>query len=350
MKNDAGKIDVAVLGATGAVGQKFLQLLENHPMFNVAEICASENSAGKTIGEATKWVVSSEIPQYLKNMKIKNVDSEIKSQICFSALPPEVAETVEVKLAKQGKIVISKAKTNRYEADVPILIPEVNPESLDQLIPKQKANRKLKGCIITDPNCTTTGLALTLKPLVALGLKEVQMVSMQAISGAGYPGVPSLLITENVIPFIGGEEEKVVKETKKILGLPNLEVFATCNRVQVIDGHTESVHVRFDRTVSVDEVKNAMRNFKGIPQKLKLPSAPDPVIIVRDEDDRPQPRLDRDNGKGMAVTVGRIRQGIDEKSIAYTLVSHNTVRGAAGASILDAEYLVKTNKLAELLR
>jgi len=341
------KMDVAVLGATGMVGQNFIRLLENHPYFEVKELVASERSAGKTIDEATKWVVSEKIPEGIKDKKIKSMNDEIESKIAFSALPPEAAEKVEWELAKKGKAVISKAKTNRYESDVPILIPEVNPEHLD-LLKVQKEKRGVKGFVVTDPNCTTCGLVLTLKPLAdRFKIKELQVTTMQAISGGGYPGIPSVSILGNVLPNIDGEEDKIGKETRKILGV-DFDMFATCNRVPVMDGHTECVHIKFEEKVDVEDVKKAMRNFKGKPQELELPSAPDPVIVVHEEDDRPQPKLDIEQGKGMAVAVGRVRKGIDEKSIAYTLVSHNTVRGAAGAGILDAELLYKTGKLDEL--
>ena len=342
------KTDVAILGCTGAVGQRFLELLENHPMFNVKEICASDNSKGKTLEETGKII--GKVPQYAKKMKIKSVNDDIESIICFSALPPDTAKKVEWDLVKKGKLVISKAKTNRYEEDVPILIPEINADQLDLYIKRQKQKRKLKGFLITDPNCTTIGLALTLKPLIQFGINEIQMVSMQALSGGGYEALTNKKLKENVIPFISGEEEKVVLESRKILGTPNLNIFATCNRVHVIDGHTETVHIKFDHEINVAQVKQAMKNFTAEPQKLKLPSAPNPVIVVTEENDRPQPEVDRNNGKGMAVTVGRIRKGIDNSSIAYTLVSHNTVRGAAGASILDAEYLVKTGKINEMIK
>jgi len=351
------KINVAVLGATGMVGQNFIRLLENHPYFEVNELVASERSAGKTIDEATKWVVSNKVPDGVKDKKIKSMNDDIESKIVFSSLPPEAAQKIEWELAKKGKAVLSKAKTNRYEPDVPILVPEVNPGHLD-LLKIQKEKRGLKGFVVTDPNCTTGGLLLTLKPLAdKFQLKEVQVTTMQAISGGGYPGIPSVSILGNVIPNIDGEEDKIGKETRKILGkmgdgkINNMDVnvFASCNRVPVMDGHTECVHLEFSEKVDPEDVKKAMRDFRGLPQELKLPSAPDPVLIVHDDECRPQPELDKNQGNGMATSVGRVRKGKNENCIAYTLVSHNTIRGAAGAGILDAELLYKTGKLDELL-
>src|SRR3989338_1617819 len=255
------KTDVAILGCTGAVGQRFLELLENHPMFNVKEICASDNSKGKTLEETGKII--GKVPQYAKKMKIKSVNDDIGSIICFSALPPDTAKKVEWDLVKKGKLVISKARTNRYEEDVPILIPEVNADQFDSYVRKQKEKRGLKGFVITDPNCTTVGLAITLKPLLKFGIKEIQMVSMQALSGAGYEGLTSIELRENVVPFIEGEEEKVVKESRKILGVDDLNLFVTCNRVPVVDGHTETVHIRFEKEITPKQVKEAFVTFEG---------------------------------------------------------------------------------------
>ncbi|NYZ79034.1 aspartate-semialdehyde dehydrogenase [Candidatus Micrarchaeota archaeon] len=350
------KVDVALLGATGVVGQKFIQLLSGHPCLRLVELFASEKSAGKTLEEAAQWIVSDSIPEVARNIRIKSTAELPQSTIVFSALPGEVAMEVELRNAREGKLVVSKASALRCESDVPILVPEINLEHLE-ILKIQKKNRKSRGCVITDPNCTTTILTLSLAPLQELGMEEVLVTTMQAISGAGFPGVASLSIHDNVIPHISGEEEKVVKESKKILGKCEngriseaaFKLFASCNRVPVIDGHTESVHVRFRERVDPENVKELMRNFRSLPQKLELHSAPKQPVIVRSEEDRPQPRLDRGSGNGMAVTVGRVREGIDERSVAFTVCGHNTVRGAAGASILDVELLLKTNMINELV-
>ena len=343
------RIDVAILGATGMVGQKFVQLLAGHPYFRIAELFASEKSSGMRLEEATRWIASESIPDEAGGLKIKEVGAVPESCLVFSALPSDIAGPVEEKLAKKDKVVISKASANRMTPDVPLLVPEVNPEHLE-LLKAQRKRLGSEGAIITDPNCTTIGLVLALKPLQdAFGIREVLVTTMQAVSGAGLPGVPSLAIVGNIIPYIGGEEEKVQTEPLKILGRMErgavknaaCPILASCHRVPVIDGHTESVHVRLDGKADATEARTAMEKFKGLPQELGLPSAPPKPVIVRDEEDRPQPRLDVMAGNGMSTVVGRLRQGVDESSLAFTLVSHNLVRGAAGAAVLDAELLVK---------
>ncbi len=338
-------IKVGILGATGMVGQKFIQLLENHPWFEITALMASERRIGKPYGKEVDWIVSENIPENVKEMEMlpmepKNVDADI----VFSALPADVAKDVEPKFAKEGFVVASNASAYRMEDDVPLIIPEINAEHL-KLIDVQKKNRGWDGFIVTNPNCTPIVLALTLKPLMDLGLRDVRVATMQALSGAGYPGVPSLAITDNIIPFIKGEEEKVEREPLKILGklegervsFANIRILASCHRVPVIDGHTEAIFARFDESVEVEDVINAFNSLKPIDG---LPTSPERVIIVRDEIDRPQPRLDRDAGRGMSVVVGRIRKAGD-KEVKYIAVGHNTVRGAAGASILNAELMVK---------
>ena len=343
-------IKVAILGATGMVGQRFIQLLANHEFFELSDLAASPRSAGKPYYKAAKWYLDSEIPENIKDMVVKEIDpKKIDAEIVFSALPSGVAKEVEPKFAEAGFIVASNASAYRMEEDVPLLIPEVNPEHLD-LIEVQKENRKWEGCIITNPNCTTIMAVLSLKPIYDnFGLENVIITSMQAVSGAGYSGVPSMAILDNVIPFIKNEEEKVEAEGLKILGkfdgekiIPaKFKVSASCNRVAVIDGHTEAIFVETSKGAEPEEIKKVMAEFEALPQKLKLPTAPEKPIIVREEEDRPQPRLDRDAGGGMSISVGRIRKD-SIFDVKYITLGHNTIRGAAGASVLNAELLVKT--------
>ncbi len=337
------RYSVAVLGATGMVGQKFVQLLDGHPWFRVTALAASQRRVGKRYGEEVDWIVSQDVPEYARDIEMVPMEPKyVDADIVFSALPSDVAREVEAKFAEEGFVVASNASAFRMDEDVPLVIPEVNPEHL-QLIEVQKKKRGWDGFIVTNPNCTTITLVLSLKPLMDLGLKTVRMASMQALSGAGYPGVPSLAITDNIIPFIKGEEEKVETETLKLLGrlegdkvkFADLRVSASCHRVPVIDGHTEAVWVEFDRDVTVDDMVSAFESLKP----LDLPTSPEKVIIVRKEENRPQPRLDRDAGKGMSIVVGRVRKD-GERSAKYIVLGHNTVRGAAGASILNAELMV----------
>ncbi len=337
------KLKVGILGATGMVGQKFIELLSEHPWFEITSLAASERRIGKKYGEEVRWIVSQDVPKEVRDLELLPMDpKKFDADIVFSALPSDVAREVEKKFAEAGFVVASNASAYRMEEDVPLIIPEINAEHL-ALIDVQKKNRGWDGFIVTNPNCTTIILTLTLKPLMDLGLREVNVATMQALSGAGYPGVASLDITDNIIPFIKGEEEKVESEPLKILGklegnrirFADLKISASCHRVPVIDGHTEAVFAKFDRKVTVEEVREAFESFKP----LDLPSSPEKLIIVRDEEDRPQPRLDRNAGRGMSVVVGRIRE--DASGIKYVVLGHNTVRGAAGASILNAELLVK---------
>jgi len=340
---------VAILGATGAVGQRFIELLEGHPWFEIEVLAASERSAGKKYREACNWTLDSEMPPEIGEMTvalsdIKSVEKAGNIDFVFSSLPGEIAGPVEEEFAVKYPVV-SKTKAHRLEEDVPLLIPEVNPDHL-ALIPIQKRKRKWKGFISTDPNCSTIQLAITLKPLMAFGLKKVLVSTMQALSGAGYPGVASLDIIDNVIPFISGEEEKLEAETLKILGTfndskvqkANITLSATCNRVNVKDGHMECVFVELEKKPSAREVEKAFEEFRGEPQRLKLPSAPERPIIVRKEVNRPQPRYDRDAGKGMSIVVGRVRED-PILTIKYLCLGHNTIRGAAGAGILSAELM-----------
>jgi aspartate-semialdehyde dehydrogenase len=341
------KRKVAILGATGAVGQRFIQLLQGHPWFKIEVLAASERSAGKKYKDACNWLMESNMPSEVAEMPVVNTDVESvdkagKVDLVFSSLPGDLAGPVESEFAAVYPV-FSKASAHRMDKDVPLLVPEVNPEHL-ALIPIQKKARGWKGFITTDPNCSTIQLAITLKPLMSLGLKQVIVSTMQALSGAGYPGVASLDIIDNVIPFIPKEEEKMEEENLKILGTFNgkevqnagFALSASCNRVHVKDGHLESVFVKLDSNPTVDEVEDAFRNFKGEPQQLKLPTAPENPIVVKKEPNRPQPRYDRDEGKGMSIVVGRIRKD-PIMTVKYLCLGHNTIRGAAGAGILSAE-------------
>ncbi|MGD9711158.1 MAG: aspartate-semialdehyde dehydrogenase [Thermomicrobiales bacterium] len=337
------RIPVAVLGATGSVGQRFVQLLEHHPWFQVAELVASERSVGKPYQEATEWRLDAFMPEKTASLVVKDYADPISSPVAFSALPGEVAAEIEQRLALEGHAVLSNTSTHRMEPDVPLLIPEVNPDHV-RAIEVQKAGRGWSGFIATNPNCSAIHMVLTLKPLHdAFGLDAVMVTTMQAASGAGYPGVPSLDSIDNVVPFIRTEEEKMAEETGKLLGSWDGEfvpaeviVSASCNRVPVRDGHTECVSLRMQVEASPEEVADVLSAFRGRPQELDLPSAPKRPIVVRAEPNRPQPILDRTTENGMASVVGRIRR-CPILGIKYVLLGHNTIRGAAGASILNAE-------------
>lgn len=340
-----GRIPVAVLGATGNVGQRFVQLLANHPWFRVAEVIASERSAGKPYREAADWRLGVRMPEDTAKLTVLGYDAPLHSPVVFSGLPGEVAGEIEQRLAREGHAVLSNTATHRMEPDVPLLIPEVNPDHV-AAIGQQRERRGWRGFIATNPNCSTIHLVLALKPLQdAFGLDGVLVTTMQAVSGAGYPGVPSLDMIDNVVPFIGGEEEKMQTESRKLLGGYSTQdgftpaVFplsAHCNRVPVRDGHTECVSVRLGGEPSPDAVIEAFETFRGRPQELDLPTAPIQPVIVRREPNRPQPALDRDDAGGMASIVGRVRP-CALLGTKFVVLGHNTVRGAAGASILNAE-------------
>ena len=342
------KFRVGILGATGVVGQRFIQLLQNHPQFAVTALAASDRSQGKTFAEACTWRLPGEMPNSVKQIIVQAPAPPLDCDFIFSSLPGEIAIGAEPEFARAGYPMISNSSSHRMAADVPLLIPEVNPEHLE-LIEAQRTNRDYnRGFIVTNPNCSAIAVVLALAPLHAkFGVTSCVVTTMQALSGAGYPGVPSLDATDNVIPFIGGEEEKVEAETRKILGTvsqgeileTDMKVSAQCNRVNVTDGHLASVRVSLSKKVSIDEIRAALSSFTAEPQRLKLPSAPEKPIVVRDENDRPQPRLDRDAGNGMTVTVGRVTPDavFDYRFVA---LGHNTIRGAAGAAILNAELLV----------
>ncbi len=346
----SSKRKIAILGATGAVGQRYIQLLQGHPWFKVEVLAASERSAGKKYKDACNWVMESDLPKEIAEMtvadaNVESVENAGDVDLVFSSLPGDLAGPVEEEFASFYPV-FSKASAHRMEKDVPLLIPEVNPEHA-ALIPIQRKNRGWKGFITTDPNCSTIQMAMTLKPLMQFGLQQVMVSTMQALSGAGYPGVPSLDIIDNVIPFIGKEEDKMESESNKILGTlkcgavqnADFVVSASCNRVQVKDGHLESVFAKLERNPSIVEIEQAFSRFKGEPQKLKLPSAPEYPIIVRKEPNRPMPRFDRDACRGMSVSVGRIRKD-PIMTMKYMCLGHNTIRGGAGAGILSAELMV----------
>jgi len=344
------KRKVAILGATGAVGQRYIQLLQGHPWFKIEVLAASERSAGKKYRDACNWVMESDLPKEIAEMTVADttVESVEKAgdvDLIFTSLPGDLAGPVEEEFAALYPV-FSKASAHRMEKDVPLIIPEVNPDH-SALIPIQKKTRNWKGFISTDPNCSTIQMAMSLKPLMQFGLKQVMVTTMQALSGAGYPGVPSLDIIDNVVPYISKEEDKMESESNKILGIFNgkivqnadFVVSASCNRVHVKDGHLESVLVKLESNPTPEEVAEAFAKFKGEPQKLKLPSAPAKPIVVRQEPNRPQPRFDRDTGNGMSVVVGRIRRD-PILTMKYMCLGHNTIRGAAGGGILSAELMV----------
>jgi len=351
----SSQIPVAVLGATGSVGQRFISLLDNHPWFKVVALAASDRSVGQKYSQAARWVLDEPMPAYAREMVVVPAATDcIDARIVFSALHTEIANEVEPQFAKAGAAVCSNASSYRRGDDVPLLLPEINADHV-QLVKYQRQNKGWSGCIVTNPNCTSTGLTIALKVLDnAFGVKQVIAVSLQALSGAGYPGVPSLDIMDNIIPNVanGGEEEKVEWEPRKMLGtfkenridLANIAFSVHTNRVAVNDGHTVCASVKLDAPVEPEAAIQALRDFKADAAARDLPSSPRPVIEVRDEADRPQPRLDRLAGKGMTTVVGRVRRDpiLDLK---FVVLSHNTIRGAAGASIYNAELLVNENLL-----
>lgn len=349
------KMKCAILGATGVAGQQFIEALSGHPWFEIGGLYASERSAGRKYSEACVWHSPNPLAEEISEQKVLLLDNVAKElgqfDVVFSALPSEVARQIEGMCAKE-KPVISTAAAYRYEEDVPVLIPEVNAGHAD-LIRVQQKSRSWKGFVVPGPNCTTMGLAITLKPIAdSFGIKNVFMASMQALSGAGYPGVASLDIIDNLIPYIAKEEEKVQQEAVKILGScsggkvanAGFRISCTCTRANVSDGHTESVFVETEKHAAVEDVPAAMERFNSECKKKfgHLPSAPEKTIIVKEEEDRPQPRLDRELGNGMSTIVGRIRKDpVFENGIKYVLLSHNTKKGAAKGEVMAAEYLHK---------
>jgi aspartate-semialdehyde dehydrogenase len=347
------QIPVAVLGATGSVGQRFISLLDAHPWFKVVALAASDRSVGQRYADAVRWVLNDPMPEYARDMVVvPAMPDSVQAKIVFSALPSDLAKDLEPQFAQAGAAVCSNASSYRRAEDVPLLLPEVNAEHV-HLVKGQRAKRGWSGCILTNPNCTSTGLTVALKALDdAIGVKKVFAVSLQALSGAGYPGVPSLDIIDNVIPNINGEEEKVEWEPRKMLGklkdgkvdLADIRFSAHTNRVAVIDGHTVCVSVELARPTDPETAEAILRAYSAPASAGELPSSPRPVIEVRMEADRPQPRLDRLAGKGMSTVVGRVRHDpiLDLK---FVVLSHNTIRGAAGGSIYNAELLVNEGLL-----
>lgn len=355
MNTTSRRWPVAVLGATGAVGQTFIRLLANHPWFDVVEVAASDRSAGKSYREATRWL-EGVLPEHIGNLPVVLCDpAHVTAPLVFSALDSSVAGDVEAAFAAAGRMVLSNAKNFRMADDVPLVIPEVNGDHL-QLLKVQRANRGWSGGIVTNANCAVTVVAMALAPLhAAFGVRKVFAATMQAVSGAGYPGVPSLDILGNVIPFIGDEEPKIETELTKLLGAfdgaqvvpASIVTSAHVNRVPVEHGHTVTMSVGFERSATADEALAVLRAWKGNPDVVGLPSAPSPALVIHDHHDRPQPRRDNMVGGGMTVTIGRVRNDhlFDIRLVA---MANNVIRGAAGGSILNAELLVSTGQLSGL--
>jgi aspartate-semialdehyde dehydrogenase len=342
----SAKMPAGILGATGIVGQRFIQMLENHPWFEVTWLAASDRSEGKEYGEAARWRMKTPIPAGVAGMRVSPASPEGAPKVIFAALDASIAAEREPRFADAGCAVISNSSALRMAKNVPLVIPEVNPDHI-KLIECQSWRRKSGGFVVTNSNCSAMGLVLALAPLhKTFELETVMAVTMQAVSGAGYPGVASLDILGNVIPYIAKEEEKMEEETLKLLGTLNgvgivpagFKMSAQCNRVAVEDGHTESVSVKIKKKAGVAEIIGAWREFRGIPQAKNFPTAPEDPVRYLDSNDRPQPRFDVDFGHGMTATVGRLRPCgvLDWK---FTLLSHNTIRGAAGAALLNAELL-----------
>src|SRR3974390_1760661 len=340
------KIPVGILGATGVVGQRFIQMLEDHPWFEVAWLAASDRSEGKSYEEAVHWRLKTPIPERVLKMPVSPAGPEGAPKVIFAALDAGIARELEPKFADAGCAVVSNSSAFRMQADVPLVIPEVNPEHL-ALLEEQSWRKKSGGYIVTNPNCSAIGLVVALAPLhQKFGIESLFVTTMQAVSGAGYPGVASLDILGNVIPYIAKEEEKMEEETRKLLGQLNgghvepaaFSMTAHCNRVAVEDGHTESVSVKLRQKADPTEIIAAFNDFRSTPQQLGLPLAPDRPVVYDDAPDRPQPRFDVDRGRGMTASVGRLRPCgvLDYK---FTVLSHNTIRGAAGAALLNAELL-----------
>jgi len=340
------KIPIGILGATGIVGQRFVQMLERHPWFEVAWLAASDRSEGRPYSEAARWKLKTPIPAPVAALQVSPAKPDGAPKVIFAALDASIAAELEPRFAAAGCAVITNSSALRMQADVPLVIPEVNPEHI-KLLECQAWRRQSGGFVVTNPNCSAIGLVMALAPLKQrFGIETVMAVTMQAVSGAGYPGVASLDILGNVIPYIAKEEEKMEEEARKLLGRLNgsriepgdFGMSAQCNRVAVEDGHTESVSVKLKKKARPEEMIAAWNEFRGVPQQLQLPSAPKEPLVYLSGADRPQPRLDADFGAGMTATVGRLRPCgvLDWK---FTVLSHNTIRGAAGAALLNAELL-----------
>jgi aspartate-semialdehyde dehydrogenase len=345
------KYPIGILGATGMVGQRYIQLLENHPWFEVAWLAASDRSSGKTYGEAAKWRLDTPLPERIAKMTVSAADPEGAPKIIFSSIDSHIAKELEPKFAAAGCAVLSNSSAFRMTPNVPLVIPEINAEHL-HLIEEQPWRKESGGYLVTNPNCSTIGLVMALKPIKErFGIEKIFVTTMQAVSGAGYPGVPSMDILDNVVPYIGSEEEKMEEETLKLLGKLEghgvqplaAKITAHCNRVAVVDGHTECVSIQLTKPATKEEILAAWAEYKPLAEK-NLPFAPLQPVQFTSLPDRPQPRLDRNREKGMAVTTGRLRPCslLDWK---FVVLSHNTVRGAAGATILNAELLASLGKL-----
>jgi aspartate-semialdehyde dehydrogenase len=346
------KIPVAVLGATGTVGQKFVSLLADHPWFDLVALAASAASAGRRYGEVVRWRESTSLPARFGGMKIRECTPPLPGSIVFSALDAEIAGPIEEAFAASGAIVVTNTRTHRMDPDVPLLIPEVNADHLP-LMDCQRDSRGWPGAILANPNCSTAAIALALAPLHrAFGIERLFVSTLQAVSGAGYPGVPSLDVIGNVIPYIGGEEEKIEQESRKILGTlesgvvepGDFSASVHSNRVAVVDGHMATISVGFRTRARPEMAAQALRDFRASPIVAQLPSSPNPPIELDDRVDRPQPRLDLERGRGMAVTVGRLRP-CPVLDLRMVVLGHNTVRGAAGQAIQIAELLVAEHRV-----
>jgi aspartate-semialdehyde dehydrogenase len=339
------KIEVGVLGATGMVGQHFIQFLRDHPWFQVAWAGASDRSSGKKYQDATQWRLNGTMPEAIRDSIVQECKPGNAPHLVFSAMDAGVATEIERAFAQAGHTVVSNSRNHRMENDVPLLVPEINAEHL-QILARQKQERGWKGQIATNPNCSTIALTLALAPFKQFGITKVIVTTMQAISGAGYPGVASMDIVANVVPYIGSEEEKMQQETQKILGdfsagqiSPlDAKVSAHCNRVPVVDGHTITVSVELRQKPTLQQLRAAIDAFRGLPQERNLPSAPPHPVIYMEQQDRPQPRRDVERERGMAIFIGRLRECpvLDYKFVA---LGHNTIRGAAGAAVLNAELM-----------
>jgi aspartate-semialdehyde dehydrogenase len=351
------KYPIGILGATGMVGQRYIQLLENHPWFEIAWLAASDRSSGKPYGEAAKWRLDTPLPERVAKMTVAAADPEGAPKVIFASVDAAIAREMEPEFAEAGCAVVSNSSAFRMAPNVPLVLPEVNADHL-HLIEEQPWRKESGGYIVTNSNCTAMGVVLALKPIEdRFGIEQIFAATMQAVSGAGYPGVASMDILDNVVPYIGGEEEKMEAETLKLLGKLDghavtplkARISASCNRVPVVDGHTVSLSIKLGnklgRPAAREEILAAWAEFHPLAGQ-GLPSAPEQPIVWVPQDDRPQPRLDRNRGNGMAVTVGRLRPCglLDWK---FTVLSHNTIRGAAGATILNAELLASLGKLEQ---
>lgn len=335
-------IRVGILGATGTVGQRFVRMLEGHPQFAITAVAASDRSAGKAFAEACTWRLPGDVPTGVRGLIVQRPEPPLDCDLVLSSLPNEMARDVEGCFAAAGYPVLSNSSAYRMDDDVPLVVPEVNPDHLAVL-----ERRSGRGFVVTNPNCSAIGIVLALAPLREFGIAACSVTTLQAISGAGYPGVSAMDITDNVIPFIASEEEKIERETRKILGTlgergfesATFPVSAQVHRVNVQDGHIAAIRVKLVRRANIEAVREAFVRFTGVPQALGLHTAPERPIIVRSEPDRPQPRLDRDAGGGMSVSIGRL---LPDHVLDYRFValSHNTIRGAAGAALLNAELLL----------